>query len=190
MDQKFITISISSISEGPYCVSTDDAAKVLKKIKEVFWAEKDVHLSFYGVEALSHAFLTFCIGGLYEYFPEEKIKKSLKYTEISSDDLRMVDTCIRNIESYRKDPVAFVKVLRNAMEEDGDLYDCFHKDKNDTPRLYTEINNPAQLMEEIQYLKEKVQVDYKDDYSELVDEIFTNITNLVIELEKQTYDLF
>ena len=86
-------INIKNIIEKNIAISTEDGQKVLEAIKEAIDnGEKDITISFEGIDMLISHFLNESIGKLYKIYPKkwDFLDNNLKFIEIDEDDLLLL----------------------------------------------------------------------------------------------------
>ena len=113
-----IRISMFDIVGSPICVASDDGQKVHKHLDAALRANQDVVLSFHNVTALTTPFLTAAVGELYGTFSEEKIRSLLKVEDIAPDDLAFLESVVRDVKLYFKDPQKFNQIFQEVLEDD------------------------------------------------------------------------
>ena len=74
---KTVTVSISSVVGGGFCVSTVDGQKVYDVIRDAIKAGNRVEISFSGVTRMTTAFLNAAVGQLYGEFSDETVRRFL-----------------------------------------------------------------------------------------------------------------
>ena len=97
-------IKIFDIIGKNIAISTDDGKKVFEVIKqEIESKNKDIVVSFEGIDMLISHFLNESIGELYKYFSKSKwdILDKIKYIDIDEDDLELLQKKV--IPNYKGD---------------------------------------------------------------------------------------
>ncbi len=115
-----IQISLFEVVGSPFCVATDDGQEVHKHLDAALRANQEVVLSFHNVTALTTPFLTAAIGELYGTFSEEEIRSLLKVEDIATDDLALLESVVRDVKLYFKDPQRFNQIFQEVLEDDDD----------------------------------------------------------------------
>ena len=115
-----IRISMFEVVGSPFCVATDDGQKVHKHLDAALRANQEVVLSFQNVTALTTVFLTAAVGELYETFSEEEIRSLLKVEDIAPADLALLESVVREVKLYFKDPQRFNQIFQEILEDDDD----------------------------------------------------------------------
>ena len=115
-----IRISLFEVIGSPFCVATDDGQKVHKHLDAALRANQEVVLSFHNVTALTTPFLTAAIGELYGTFSEEEIRSLLKVEDIATDDLALLESVVRDVKLYFKDPQRFNQIFQEILGDDDD----------------------------------------------------------------------
>ena len=113
-----IRISLFEVVGSPFCVAADDGEKVHKHLDAALRANQEVVLSFYNVTALTTPFLTAAIGELYGTFSEEEIRSFLKVEDIAPDDLALLESVVRDVKLYFKNPQRFNQIFQEVLEDD------------------------------------------------------------------------
>ena len=113
-----IRISLFEVVGSPFCVASDDGQKVHKHLDAALRANQDVVLSFHNVTALTTPFLTAAVGELYGTFSEEKIRSLLKVEDIASDDLAFLESVVRHVKLYFKDPKRYNQIFQEVLGDD------------------------------------------------------------------------
>ncbi|MYA57922.1 DUF4325 domain-containing protein [Candidatus Poribacteria bacterium] len=107
-----IKISMFKVVGSPFCVASGDGQKIHKHLDAALRANQDVVLSFHNVTALTTPFLTAAVGELYGTFSEEKIRSLLKVEDIEPDDLAFLESVVRDVKLYFKDPQKFNQIFQ------------------------------------------------------------------------------
>ena len=115
-----IRISMFEVVGSPFCVASDDGQKVHKHLDAALRVDQNVVLSFHNVTALTTPFLAAAIGELYGTFSEEKIRSLLKVEDIAPDDLAFLESVVRDVKLYFKDPQKFNQIFQEVLEDDDD----------------------------------------------------------------------
>ncbi|MCY3723846.1 MAG: STAS-like domain-containing protein [Candidatus Poribacteria bacterium] len=113
-----IKISMFKVVGSPFCVASGDGQKIHKHLDAALRANQDVVLSFHNVTALTTPFLTAAVGELYGTFSEEKIRSLLKVEDIEPDDLAFLESVVRDVKLYFKDPQKFNQIFQEVLEDD------------------------------------------------------------------------
>ncbi len=113
-----IRISMFEVVGSPFCVAFDDGQKVHKHLDAALRGNQEVVLSFHNVTALTTAFLTAAVGELYETFSEEEIRSLLKVEDIAPADLALLESVVRDVKLYFKDPQRFNQIFQEVLEDD------------------------------------------------------------------------
>ena len=112
-----LNTSIYSIVGDSFCVAAEDGEKVFEVIREALKKNMRVELSFLNVDMMTSAFLNTAIGKLYKEFDEEKIKNSLKVSDITDEDKLLLKRVIDTAKLYYKDPKRFEKSVEDILGE-------------------------------------------------------------------------
>lgn len=114
-----VKIKIVDIVGSPVWVSSEDGQKVFDKIAAAFKAGRAVELSFANHENLITAFLNAAIGQLYggEY-DEAYLTENLVFTDISNDDLAMLERAIENAKRYFANRQSYDQAWNEVVDED------------------------------------------------------------------------
>ena len=115
-----IRISMFEIVGSPFCVASDDGQKIYKHLNAALRVDQNVVLSFHNVTALTTPFLAAAIGELYGTFSEEKIRSLLKVEDIAPDDLAFLESVVRDVKLYFKDPQRFNQIFQEVLGDDDD----------------------------------------------------------------------
>ena len=115
-----ISIRVAEAAGSGLCVASDDGEKIFAQIAEALKEGRKVHLSFQNVTSLTSAFLNAAVGQLYAKFSEEKIRESLRVSEMAPEDLALLKRVVDTAKLYFKDPERFARVQREVMEGESD----------------------------------------------------------------------
>ena len=113
-------INIVSTIGNNICVAPEDGEKVYQKIREALREEKNVEISFKGIEDLTSLFLNIAIGQLYKEFEDDELKKRLSVTDASAQDLETLIRCVERAKDYRKDSERFHSAANEILGEDNE----------------------------------------------------------------------
>ena len=116
-----IQISLFEVVGSPFCVASDDGQKVHKHLDAALRANQEVVLSFHNITALTTPFLTAAIGELYGTFSEEEIRSLLKVEDIAPDDLALLESVVRDVKLYFKDPQRFNQIFQEVLGDDQEI---------------------------------------------------------------------
>jgi hypothetical protein len=95
-----ITVRVYDVIDSPLAVSSNDGQKVYDKIAPLVREGRAVCLSFEKVETIIPAFLNAAVGQLYEEFVEEKIGKFFKASDMSPEDLILLNHVVDSAKRY------------------------------------------------------------------------------------------
>lgn len=112
-------IVVKDIIEKPIAISTEDGKKTKEAIKSLFDKNEEIEVSFEGINMLISHFLNESIGVLYIEYSKDKWQKldSIKYTNISKDDLELLQTkVIPNYKSSPSDKEIFKKIQKDILK--------------------------------------------------------------------------
>lgn len=112
-----IKIKISDIIGSNLGVSSEDGGAVFEKLEIALKAERPVELDFSGIEMVISAFLNAAIGRLLQKRKISEIRSQISFTNISQDDLELIDRVLENAERYYEDPDRFRKSLEGDDEK-------------------------------------------------------------------------
>ncbi len=112
-----VQINIFSLVGSSFCVEAEDGNKLYEYIKTAVMEGKDVVLDFLNVEMLTSAFLNSAVGQIYRDFDENEIKKRLKVSNLSPEDLSLLKRVINTAKIFFKDPERLQKSINEIMEE-------------------------------------------------------------------------
>ena len=115
-------VNIVSIIGNDICVAPEDGEKVYQKIREALREEKNVAISFKGIEDLTSLFLNIAIGQLYivNEFEDEELKKRLSVTDASPQDLETLMRCVKRAKEYFEDSERFHSAADEILGEDNE----------------------------------------------------------------------
>ena len=113
-------IDIVSIIENDICVSAEDGEKVYRLILEALHQDKNVQISFKGIEDLTSLFLNAAIGQLYNEFEDDELKKRLSVTDASPQDLDTLKRSVERAKEYFKDPERFHSATDEILGADNE----------------------------------------------------------------------
>ena len=116
---KNLKIVVKDIIEKPIAISTEDGKKTKEAIKSLFDKNEEIEISFEGINMLISHFLNESIGVLYIEYSKDKWQKldSIKYTNISKDDLELLQTkVIPNYKSSPSDKEIFKKIQKDILK--------------------------------------------------------------------------
>ena len=71
-------------------------------------------------QRLTTPFLAAAVGELYRTFSEEKIRSLLKVEDIAPDDLAFLESVVREVKLYFKDPQKFNQIFQEVLGDDDD----------------------------------------------------------------------
>jgi hypothetical protein len=115
-----VKMVVTEIIGSHLCITIANAQKVNRAIAAAFQEGKKVILSFKDAEDLTWGFLSDSIGQLYLDFPEEQIKDSLSFVDITDDDLEFIEDVIYWKKELLKDPERYKEAARDFLEIDDD----------------------------------------------------------------------
>ena len=75
---------------------------VFREICRYFDDDKEVSISFKGIDLVTPTFLNVAIGQLYGKYPEEKIRELLSVKDIEKDDLYLLKRVVDNAKVFFK----------------------------------------------------------------------------------------
>lgn len=113
-------INIVSTIGNNICVAPEDGEKVYQKIREALRAEKNVEISFKGIEDLTTLFLNIAIGKLYNEFEDDELKKRLSVIDASRQDLETLVRCVERAKEYLEDSERFHSATNEILGEDNE----------------------------------------------------------------------
>jgi hypothetical protein len=113
-------INIVSTIGNNICVAPEDGEKVYQKIREALREDKNVKISFKGIEDLTTLFLNIAIGQLYKEFEDDEVKRRLSVTDASPQDLETLIRCVKRAKEYRKDSERFHSAANEILGEDNE----------------------------------------------------------------------
>lgn len=111
-------IKIYDIIEKNIAISTEDGQKVFEVIKkEIEKGNKDIRLSFEGVDMLISHFLNESIGELYSYFGKTKwdTLDNIEYIDIDEDDLELLREKV--IANYKGDLKKQQEIQKKVLDD-------------------------------------------------------------------------
>jgi STAS-like domain of unknown function (DUF4325) len=111
-------IAITDVVKGGICVAVDDGQAVYAQLSDALQRGNQVALSFKGVSRLTTAFLNAAVGQLYNEFDDEKIRQSLKVTDIDPVSADMVQRVIERAKRFFKDRENLTESTKKIMEDD------------------------------------------------------------------------
>jgi STAS-like domain of unknown function (DUF4325) len=111
------TLRLTDVVGGPHCVSSDDGQLVHDQIFRRLRANKDVVVSFGGVEDVTSAFLNAAIGQLYGELDDETIRTHLQVIEADSDVLTLLKRVVERAKDFFKDPEKFNAAVSSTLGE-------------------------------------------------------------------------
>jgi hypothetical protein len=119
--EETVEIRVFELVGSPLCVASDDGEKVFHQIIDILNNKgHTVEVSFINVESLTSAFLNSAIGQLYGKFPEDKIRESLKVSDMSQEDLALLKRVVDTAKEYFRDPERVKEARRKVLEEDDE----------------------------------------------------------------------
>ena len=113
-------INIVSIVENNICVSAEDGLKVYDAIFKALRENKNVEISFRGVEDLTSLFLNVAIGQLYNKFKDDELKKRLSVVDVSPQDFDTLKRSVERAKEYFKDPERFHSATDEILGDDNE----------------------------------------------------------------------
>ncbi len=113
-------INIVSTIGNKICVAPEDGEKVYQKIREALREDKNVEISFEGIEDLTSLFLNIAIGQLYNEFEHEELKRRLSVTDASPQDLETLKRCVERAKEYFEDSERFHSAADEILGEDNE----------------------------------------------------------------------
>ena len=111
-------IKIFDIIGKNIAISTDDGKKVFEVLKqEIESGNKDIVVSFEGIDMLISHFLNESIGELYNYFSKSKwdILDKIKYIDIDEDDLELLQKKV--IPNYKGDLKKQQEIQKKVLDD-------------------------------------------------------------------------
>jgi len=115
-----VKMVVTEIIGSHLCITIANAQKVNRAIAAAFKEGKKVILSFQDAEDLTWGFLSDSIGQLYLDFPEEQIKDSLSFVDITDDDLEFIEDVVYWKKEFLKAPERYKEAAREFLEIDDD----------------------------------------------------------------------
>ncbi len=113
-------INIVSIVGNNICVSAEDGLKVYNVILKALCENKNVEISFRGVEDLTSLFLNVAIGQLYDEFKDDKLKNRLSVVDVNPQDLDTLKRSVARAKEYFKDPERFHSATDEILGDDNE----------------------------------------------------------------------
>ncbi len=95
-----ITIKVSDLIGGQFCISAEDGQKVFRKIEQLIRDGRLITISFKNVTMLISLFLNVAIGQLYGSLSEDAIRAQLKVDGLSPDDMELLKRVVDNAKKY------------------------------------------------------------------------------------------
>jgi hypothetical protein len=83
-------IEVSALIGSPFCVASEDGARVYYAIYEHLHRNEPVEVSFAGVRRLTTAFLNAAIGQAYNEFSEDHIREYLHVSDLDEKGLSLL----------------------------------------------------------------------------------------------------
>jgi len=114
------TIRIVPLTGTSVCVTAEDGEKVHSVLRDALAQEKEVSLSFEGVEDLTSLFLNAAVGQLYKEFSKEEIKARLSVVDMTQDDLVTLKRSVERAKEYFRNPERFHEATLEALGDDND----------------------------------------------------------------------
>lgn len=112
-----IKIKVADIIGSNLGVSSEDGGAVFEKLEIALKANRPIELDFSGIDLVISAFLNAAIGRLVQILEVAEIRNRIGFTNISNDDLELIDRVLENAERYYEDPDRFRKALESDDEE-------------------------------------------------------------------------
>jgi STAS-like domain of unknown function (DUF4325) len=112
-----VIIRVCEIVAGPFCVATEDADRVRKRILPILREGRRVILSFAGIDLVIPAFLSSAIGQLYGELPEAQVDSLVEIQGLPVDATGMVESSRQWAKSFYRDPLAFQRAIKEVLEE-------------------------------------------------------------------------
>jgi len=113
-----VKIVITEVIDSEFCVASDDGQMLHNKIADVFEENRNVELSFRGIERLTTAFLNAAIGQLYNEFSEEKIKLQLSVIDVDTKHLNLLKKVVDRAKVYFKNKELIENTVRIISGDD------------------------------------------------------------------------
>ena len=102
-----IQISVKDIIGCKFAIASEDGDKIFDLIYANLRQNKNVVLSFSGIDILVTAFLNRAIGQLYGRLKEDIITTKLSYIDISEEDRQSIGYMTKSAIRYFKNPKSF-----------------------------------------------------------------------------------
>ena len=105
-----------------FCVASDDGQKVYEVIADALRADREVRVSFAGIEDLTSAFLNSAIGQLYNgEFTDEYLRAHLlPPAGASQEDLVLLKRVVQRAKEFFGNPAPFREAARAALGADDE----------------------------------------------------------------------
>ena len=119
---KLEKIRLVSIVGHGICIDSEDGERVYDLILKALREDKNVEISFEGVEDVTSLFLNAAIGQLYDPrlgFSEE-LRNRLSVTDISRQDSLTLKHSVDRAKEYYKDPERFHSATDEILGEDDE----------------------------------------------------------------------
>jgi hypothetical protein len=106
-DNSTVRINIYQILGESHLTFERQGQQIYPLIAEGLKRDKIVVVSFQNIERITWPFIKKAIGQLYDHFPESQIKSSLKMSEITPDQVKLVNEFLETKKQYQQDPEKF-----------------------------------------------------------------------------------
>ena len=83
-------IEVLTLVGSPFCVASEDGARLYDAIYQRLHQDQTVEVSFSGVRRLTTAFLNAAIGQAYNEFSEDQIRKHLRVSDLDEKGLSLL----------------------------------------------------------------------------------------------------
>lgn len=107
-------LTLVEIVDSPHCVDTADGQRVNKIISDRLEHNHRVDLSFAGVERITTAFLNAAIGQLYNEFSDDKIRTSIRFTDVPQGSADAITKVVARAKRFFSNPDAARVALEKA----------------------------------------------------------------------------
>lgn len=113
-------MKIYEVIGSPAAVATEDGEKLYNRLLNILANNAVAVLDFHNIDALTSTFLNAAIGQLYNKFDSPFLQTHLKVTNMSQEDMTLLNRVVERAKQYFKDKKSIENPMKDVMDEEHD----------------------------------------------------------------------